>query len=267
MSSIEEIRLLIEKLQKLKGTDFDRLIGSNLKILKDLELTLQKSDEHLITNETKNVAWYLADLNYKKERPLITDLLYNTIQKKIWQFGRSNEFSSLEIGPGNGQFSMDFRAWKSNYFVDIIPGYKKMIRKLFNHQHYKYLHFLETTAGNSDMSTLPQGSCNFVFSWDTFVFFTLSHIKQYLHEINRILIPGGFVFIQYADCHYDHDLNEAKRSYWQYNTKYNMSKMIKDEGYEVVEMHQFCPGANYAIFRKSGKQNPVAYKVSELTLD
>ena len=46
-----------------------------------------------------------------------------------------------------------------------------------------------------------------------------------------------------------------------------MTQMIKDEGYEVVEMHQFCPGANYAIFRKPGKQNPVVYKVSEITLD
>ena len=30
---------------------------------------------------------------------------------------------------------------------------------------------------------------------------------------------------------------------------------------------QFCPGANYAIFRKPGNQNPVVYKVSELELE
>jgi len=35
----------------------------------------------------------------------------------------------------------------------------------------------------------------------------------------------------------------------------------------VVEMNQFRPGASYAIFRKPGKQNPVVYKVSEITLD
>jgi hypothetical protein len=62
-------------------------------------------------------------------------------------------------------------------------------------------------------------------------------------------------------------LNEAKRGYWNYNTQTAMTQMIKDEGYDLVEMNQFCPGANYTIFKKPGKLNPVVYKVSEITLD
>ena len=46
-----------------------------------------------------------------------------------------------------------------------------------------------------------------------------------------------------------------------------MEKIIKDEGYEVVEMNQFMPGANYAIFKKPGKQNPVVYKIDDITID
>ena len=80
-------------------------------------------------------------------------------------------------------------------------------------------------------------------------------------------MPGGYCFIQYADCHYDYDLHQAQRGYWNYNTKTAMEKIITDEGYEVVEMNQFRPGANYAIFRKPGKQNPVVYKVSEFNVD
>ena len=37
MLSIEEIKLLIEKLEKVKSVDLQKLIDSNLKILKDLE--------------------------------------------------------------------------------------------------------------------------------------------------------------------------------------------------------------------------------------
>ena len=36
MLSIEEIKLLIEKLEKAKESDFRELIDSNLKILKDI---------------------------------------------------------------------------------------------------------------------------------------------------------------------------------------------------------------------------------------
>ena len=46
-----------------------------------------------------------------------------------------------------------------------------------------------------------------------------------------------------------------------------MEEIIKKQGFEIVEMNQFRAGANYAIFRKPGKQNPLVYKVSEITLD
>ena len=45
-----------------------------------------------------------------------------------------------------------------------------------------------------------------------------------------------------------------------------MTRMIEEEGYEVIEMNQFRPGANYAVFQKPGKQNPVVYKKIEITL-
>jgi hypothetical protein len=218
----------------------------------------------------KTITWFRMDTEQKRKDPKIHEALRRAIQTKIFQFGKTNIYNSLEIGPGTGMFSMDFRAWRLNYFLDLlITGYEgnveTNIRKKFPRAHQKYLKFYNTRY--TDCSNIPQASCNFVFSWDTFVFFTQQHIQQYLHDIKRVLIPGGYCFIQYADCHYDIDLEQSKRGYWNYNTKTAMTQMIKDEGYEVVEMHQFCPGANYAIFRKPGKQNPVLYKVSEITLD
>tara|TARA_Y100001937_G_C7072210_1_gene308962 strand:- start:73 stop:876 length:804 start_codon:yes stop_codon:yes gene_type:complete len=267
MLSIEEIKLLIEKLKVLKRKNFNVLIDENLKVLENLHEALEKNEWNLARPSKKSRSWFIKDLEYKKENPYVNELLANLIQKKIYQFGRVNLYNSLEIGPGNGQFSMDFRTWRLNYFLDICADVEAPIRKMFPVQHQKYLKFLRTIEDNANMDSIPRGSCNFVFSWDTFVFFTQEHIKQYLHNMNTVLIPGGYCFIQYADCHYDLDLQQSKRGYWNYNTKTAMTQMIKDEGYEVVEMSQFCPGANYAIFRKPGKQNPVVYKVSELVLD
>ena len=187
------------------------------------------------------------------------------MQSKIFQFARTNIYNSLEIGPGNGMFSMDFRSWRLNYFLDVLLDREKVIKKKFNPRHHKYLKFY--TTRNTECSNIPQNSCNFVFSWDTFVFFTQQHVQQYLHDIKRVLIPGGYCFIQYADCHYDQELDLAKRGYWNYNTKTAMEKMIKEEGYDVIEMSMVRPGASYAVFQKPGKQNPVVYKVSEITLD
>ena len=265
MLSIEEIKLLIEKLEKLKNEDFQQLIESNLKTLKDIELAVDANNSEIIDRLDKTTEWFRSDLEQKAKKPVMDAYLQRMIQLKIFQFGKTNIYNSLEIGPGNGMFSMDFRAWRLNFFLDVLPGVEAPIRKKFPRAHQKYLIFYQTR--NTECSNIPQGSCNFVFSWDTFVFFTQQHIQQYLHDIKRVLIPGGYCFLQYADCHYDVDLANAKRGYWNYNTKTAMTQIIEDEGYEVVEMNQFRPGANYAIFRKPGKQNPVVYKISEITVD
>jgi hypothetical protein len=238
MLSIEEIKLLIEKLERVKKEDLQELIDSNLKILKDLALAVDANNSQVIQRLDKTPEWFKKDLDWKVDTPFVDPVTQRQVQSKIFQFARTNIYHSLEIGPGNGMFSMDFRTWASNFFLDVL-------------------------VDRGDV----QGSCNLVFSWDTFVFFTQQHVQQYLHDIKRVLIPGGYGFIHYADCHYDLELDLAKRGYWNYNTKTAMTQMIQDEGYEVVEMNQFRPGASYAIFRKPGKQNPVVYKVSEITLD
>jgi len=265
MLSIEEIKLLIEKLERVKKEDLQELIDSNLRILKDLALAVDANNKQIIDRLDKTLEWYRKDLDYKKQKPFVDPVLQRMVQTKIFQFARSNIYNSLEIGPGDGMFSMDFRAWRLNFFLDVLLDREKVIRKKFNPKHHKYLKFY--TTRNTECSNIPQNSCNLVFSWDTFVFFTQQHVQQYLHDIKRVLIPGGYCFINYADCHYDIELDLAKRGYWNYNTKTAMTEMIRQEGYEVVEMNQFRPGASYAIFRKPGKQNPVVYGISELTLD
>jgi ubiquinone/menaquinone biosynthesis C-methylase UbiE len=264
MLSIEEIKLLIEKMERVKKEDLQELIDSNLGILKDLEMAVDANNKEVIDRIDKTPEWFRRDLEQKSQKPIIDPTLQRFVQSKIFQFARTNIYNSLEIGPGDGMFSMDFRTWRLNYFLDVLDR-GKVIRKKFNTRHHKYLKFY--TTRNTECSNIPQNSCNLVFSWDTFVFFTQQHVQQYLHDIKRVLIPGGYCFIQYADCHYDLELDLAKRGYWNYNTKTAMEKMITEEGYEVVEMNQFRPGASYAIFKKPGKQNPVVYKVSEITLD
>ena len=266
MLSIEEIKLLIEKLEKVKREDLQKLIDSNLIILKDLHRAVDANNKEEINRIDKTEEWYRLDLEKKRERPIVNPLLFKIVQQKIFQFGKTNQYNSLEIGPGTGMFSKEFRAWGNNYYLDILPDLEQKIRRRFSHPaHNKYLKFF--TTRKTECSDIPQGSCNFVFSWDTFVFFTQEHIQQYMRDIKRVLIPGGYCLINYADCHYDHDLLKAQRGYWNYNTKSAMKRIILKEGYEIVEMSQFMPGANYFVCRKPGKQNPVLYRIEEISID
>ena len=119
MLSIEEIKLLIEKLEKVKKEDLRGLVEKNLKILKDLALAVDANNNEVIDRLDKTPQWFQKDLDQKISVPIVDKMLQRSIQLKIFQFGKSNIYNSLEIGPGSGMFSKEFRAWRLNYFLDI----------------------------------------------------------------------------------------------------------------------------------------------------
>ena len=266
MLSIEEIKLLIEKLEKAKESDFRELIDSNLKILKDIEMAVDANNQQVIDRLDKTPEWFTKDIDLKRKRPVVSPWLFRLVQTKIYQFAKSSgNYNSLEIGPGTGMFSREFKAWHLNYFLDVNTWVEKSIRKKFPPRSQKNLKFYLTTRTKCD--PIPTQSCNFVFSWDTFVFFTQEHVKEYLKDIKRVMIDGGYAFIQYADCQTEVELANAEKSYWNYNTKTLMKQMVQEEGYQLIEQNQFMPGASYVIFRKPGKQNSAVHNISEIELD
>jgi alanyl-tRNA synthetase len=105
MLSIEEIKLLIEKLEKVKKEDLQELIDSNLKILKDLAMAVDANNEEVINRLDKTPEWFSRDLEEKNRKNSYDAMLQKMIQSKIFQFGKTNIYNSLEIGPGNGMFS------------------------------------------------------------------------------------------------------------------------------------------------------------------
>ena len=67
MLSIEEIKLLIEKLEKVKQKDLQELIDTNLKILKDLELAVDANNNEVIDKQDYPENWFRRDLEQKRK--------------------------------------------------------------------------------------------------------------------------------------------------------------------------------------------------------
>ena len=68
MLSIEEIKLLIEKLERVEKEDLQKLINSNLKILKDLAIAVDANNEEEINRLDKTVEWFNLDLEQKRNK-------------------------------------------------------------------------------------------------------------------------------------------------------------------------------------------------------
>ena len=79
MLSIEEIKLLKEKLLKLKGTDWEKFLNEQIQILTDIELAVDANNQEVIDRLDKTPEWFQKDLDYKVNSPVVSEELYNTI--------------------------------------------------------------------------------------------------------------------------------------------------------------------------------------------
>ena len=71
MLSIEEIKLLKEKLKQLKGTDWEKFLGDQIQILEALEQSVDSENSYMAKRIGKPIDWYMKDLDYKKENPVV----------------------------------------------------------------------------------------------------------------------------------------------------------------------------------------------------
>ena len=83
MLSIEEIKLLIEKLEKAKESDFRDLIDRNLRILKDIEMAVDANNSQIIQRLDKTPEWFKKDLDWKEKTPMVDPVTQRQVQSKI----------------------------------------------------------------------------------------------------------------------------------------------------------------------------------------
>lgn len=101
----------------------------------------------------------------------------------------------LEIAPGHGRWTEFLLRAKYVLAVDLSPACLAFCRKRFE------------AAGNLDLfltsgialPKLASGMVDFVFSYDSFVHMDRSVIGHYMHEIARVLLPGGRAIIHHAN--------------------------------------------------------------------
>ncbi len=102
----------------------------------------------------------------------------------------------LEIGPGAGRWSVALRRRAAHLIlVDVSPRALDLCRRLFAEaSDVSYV-----LSGGSDLPGVADGSVGAVWSFDVFVHVAPVDQAAYLHEIARVLVPGGVAVIHHAD--------------------------------------------------------------------
>lgn len=102
----------------------------------------------------------------------------------------------LEIAPGYGRCSQFLvREARRLTLVDLVPKCIEACRARFaEHSHVRYV-----VNDGMTLPGVPDASVDFVFSWDSLVHVDRAPIRSYLHEIARVLRPGGHAFLHHSN--------------------------------------------------------------------
>ena len=155
----------------------------------------------------------------------------------IWPIIQNLDFQHvLELAPGHGRNTEFLRRLASSItLVDVNPNCIEACRERFGDRvdgcQFRYF----VTDGDS-LAMIDSESQTLVYSFDSMVHFDSSVVKAYLHEIARVLRPGGSAFL-----HHSNYGTVAPNSDWAHNpgnrsdmTAERMRAFASEAGLEVM---------------------------------
>ena len=174
--------------------------------------------------------------------------LYRFIGQYITPYVTPNTVA-LEIGPGGGRWTRYLLNAKSIILVDIVPQFFGYLRGRFPEAAHK-MRFYESSG--SELNGIDAASVDYLLTFDAFVHIEPPGIREYLHEIQRVLKPGAAAIIHYGDI----GKAEAQRPERNFAP---MTAQLMDEfaaslsGMSIV-LHDknFLLHSNLIVFRKNG---------------
>ncbi|MEA2490810.1 MAG: hypothetical protein QOH21_2602 [Acidobacteriota bacterium] len=133
----------------------------------------------------------------------------------------------VEIGSGGGRWTQYLARAGHLIVVEFNPEAFFYLRQRFPDVR---LTTYQTTG--AEMHGVPTGTVDFVFTFDVFVHLEPEVIEGYLHEIERVLRPGGVAVVHYGDVRKDIALHNPGFSRM---TRERMEELIAMTGLRVID--------------------------------
>jgi len=161
------------------------------------------------------------------------------------------KYPGLEIGPGDGIWTEHLVSHDPLYVVDLHTEFLESTKEKFSPEYQKRLRTYKTIG--TDLSMLPQGQMAFVFSWNTFNFFPLEIIKEYLISINKVLRPGGVVMFSYNNSERPKQMIQCENAFMCYTPKSLLIELVQTLGFEILNTFDRDSLTSWIEIKKAGE--------------
>jgi len=161
------------------------------------------------------------------------------------------KYPGLEIGPGDGKWTVKLVACDPLYLVDYNDEFLAATKAKFNE---KYQNRLRCYRNHGDgLHMLPQDQFGFVFSWNTFNYFSFNQIGDWLGDIWKVLRPGGSCMFSYNNAERPLCSIRAEEHLMSFVPKTILCATIKGHGFENIKTQDTDSTISWVEFQKPGK--------------
>ena len=166
----------------------------------------------------------------------------------------NDAYPVLEIGPGDGQWTDFLVAGDPLYLIDRYQEFLDATKNKYPDQYKNRIRSYKINHGDlpdSDMSVLPQGQFNFIFSWNVFNYFPLDYTTAFLISSMKLLRPGGIMVFSYNNCEDVDCAKFAEIGFCSWMPKTVLKNKILELGFEIINLSTQA-GWHWAEIRKPG---------------
>ena len=165
-------------------------------------------------------------------------------------------YPTLEIGPGDGEWTESLVAADPLYIVDRHQEFLNSTLNKFNEVYRKrlraYLTGIHAARPEFDFSMLPQNQFGFIFAWNVVNFWPFKETKQALKQCYDLLRPGGSMMFTYNNCDVVQCAEYAESGYKSYLTPKLLNTIFQELGFEIKHYKSTSINVHWVEIRKPG---------------
>lgn len=241
-----EMNIVVESLEAVRQEELEYLGGIDWDMKAWTAEFIAEDNKHWSQH---NVRFKTAEYNRNFQKLPITDEAATTVRSRIGAY-TDWRFPGLEIGPGDGTWTSSLVACDPLYLVDYNDECLTATKKQFPAKYQNRLRCY--TNSGAGLHMLPQEQFGFVFSWNTFNYFSFNQIGDYLEEIWKVLRPGGGCMFSYNNAERQLCAQRAEDHLMSFIPKSILCKMIEEYGFEQIKTQDVDSTISWVEFRKPG---------------
>ena len=245
----------------------ERMISDSIS---DIENTISEQTLDFVLNDNEywdqhNVRFKSARYNRDYQQLPITEDGKRIIKSRIGQY-TDWKYPGLEIGPGDGEWTSSLVACDPLYILDHNDECLTTTKSQFSATYQNRLRCYKNRGEGLHM--LPQEQFGFVFSWNTFNYFSFKQISDYLDDIWKVLRPGGACMFSYNNVEEPLSAKRAEDHLMSFIPKTMLCGMLEGYGFEHIKAENTDSTVSWVEFRKPGtlKSNRTGQTLGKIIL-